>query len=180
MTAITVPTAALILDRTTRTIWRRIADGSLPTITEDDRQKIPLDAVIHEACIPIDPEDYELITGTDAGNAESQCELALLFLLRDRPHIALPLLNLAAREDYPEALYQIARCHIAGTGVARDGNAGIMWLARAASHGHSIAQEQMRVVRESGTGADLDALDALHERIQQRVVLAALESTPNR
>ncbi|CAI06125.1 hypothetical protein ebA7 [Aromatoleum aromaticum EbN1] len=180
MTAITVPTAALILDRTTRTIWRRIADGSLPAITEDDRQKIPLDAVIREACIPIDPDDYELVTGTDAGDAESQCDLALLFLLRDRPHIAMPLLNLAAKDDYPEALYQIARCHIAGKGVPRDGNAGIMWLARAASRGHSVAQEQMRVVRESGTGTDLDALDALLERIEQRVVFAALETTATR
>lgn len=179
MTPITIPTAALILGRTTRTVWRQLSDGTLrPCGTPDgDRMRVSLEQVVRNACVPIEPEDYELIIGADAGSAEAQCDLALLFLMEKKPDTAVHLLTLAAKQDYPEALYQLARCHIAGTGTAPNGDTGIMWLARAASRGHAIARASMQAVQTSGTGADLAALDAMLEDLEKRLVTRTLNDT---
>lgn len=179
MTQISIRTAALVMGRTPRTVWRRIADGALRVIGghDDDRTRVALEDVVREACVRIEADDYALIVGADAGQAEALCELALLFLTAGRPEPALHLLEQAARQYYPEALYQLARCHITGTGTSADVEAGLHWLDRAANAGHRIAGEQIAAAREAAPGADTATLDALLERIERRVVLSALNDT---
>jgi TPR repeat protein len=180
MTQISIRTAALIMGRTPRTVWRRIADGALHVIGkhgDDERTMVALEDVVREACVRIDPDDYALIAGTDAGDPDAQCELALLFLAAARPEPALQLLQQSARQHYPEAFYQIARCHIAGTGCTPDLAAGLAWLTKAANAGHRIAGEQIGPARDAAATNDPAALDALLDEIERRLVLATLRDT---
>lgn len=179
MSQISIRTAALILGRTPRTVWRRIADGALRVVGghDDDRTRVALEDVVRDACVRIDADDCALIVGADAGDAEALCDLALLFLAQGRPEPALRLLEQAARQHYPEAMYRLARCHVAGTGTPADVGAGLGWLERAASAGHRIAGEQITAAREATAGADTATLDALLERIERSVVLTALDDT---
>jgi hypothetical protein len=179
MTQISIRTAALIMGRTSRTVWRRIADGALRVIGghDDDRTRVALEDVVREACVRIEPDDYPLIAGADAGEAEALCDLAQLFLAGGRAETALHLLEQAARQYYPEALYQLARCHVRGSGTPADVEAGLHWLERAANAGHRIAGEQIAAAREAAAGADPATLDGLLERIERRIVLSALNAT---
>lgn len=179
MVQISIRTAALLMGRTPRTVWRRVADGALQVIgrQDGDRTMIELADVVREACVRIEPEDFDVIVAADAGRADALCDLALIFLMEDKPESALQLFEQAARQHYAEAYYQLARCHIAGTGVAPDVAAGLAWLEKAAAAEHVIAGHQIGAAREAGGDADPKSLDALLERIEQRVVLAALKDT---
>lgn len=179
MVQISIRTTALLMGRTPRTVWRRVADGALQVIgrQDGDRTMIEMADVVREACVRIEPEDFDVIVAADAGRADALCDLALIFLMEDKPEPALQLFAQAARQHYAEAYYQIARCHIAGTGVAADVAAGLAWLEKAADAEHVIAGHQIAAAREAGAGADPKALDALLESIEQRVVLDTLNDT---
>jgi len=56
-------------------------------------------------------------------------------------------LELAARQDYPNAMQTLGRCYLAGDCVPKDENLGLMWIAKAAATGHAIAQAQMQALR---------------------------------
>ena len=47
--------------------------------------------------------------------------------------------------------YLLGRCHIDGNGVLQDENIGIMWLAKAAAHGHAVSQAQMQAMLDKFT-----------------------------
>lgn len=112
---------------------------------------VDLDAIKSYACIPLEEDDGPLIQGADAGNAEAQNDLALLFLANNKPRAAIYWLELAAKQDYPDAMHWLGRCHIDGNGVFKDENLGMMWLAKAAANGHSISQAQMQAMLGSFT-----------------------------
>ena len=188
MPRISLNTATALTGISKRTLWRRIADGLLRTMDPEkrgERAQLDLDEVLPMACIPLASDDIALVVAADAGEAEAQCDLALLFLKAGRPTGALYWLELAAAQSYPEAMYWLGRCHVSGGGVPRDENIGISWLARAASHGHVIAREQMQALQgrngqavaplASGGGG----LDGLLEAIEKRVVADALRETAN-
>ena len=94
-------------------------------------------------CVPVDPEDHALLIQADAGDAAAQNDLAQLFLDRDRADIALHWLELAVEQDHADAMHNLAKLYIKGSGVAKDETKGLMWLARAAAYGHPIAQQQV-------------------------------------
>lgn len=178
MTPISIRTAALIMGRTQRTIWRRIAEKALhPCGGQGNKTTVRLEDVIAGACIPLTDDDIDVIVRADRGEPDAQTDLALLFLAAGHPAQAIELLDLASARNYPEALYHLARVHINGTAGRADANTGLMWLARAAGAGHAIAIEQMKEVHRHGIGADLRALDDLLEHIDQRVVMDALRET---
>ena len=141
-----------LTDRSERTLWRWIADGTLIRATEDkadqDKSMVQLDSVKPHLCIPVEPDDFDLIVKADAGDAESQNDLALLFLANGKPKNAIYWLSLAAEQDYADAMHWLARCHLDGNGVPQDDNLGMMWLAKSAAHGHPISQGQMQAIRE--------------------------------
>lgn len=153
MKAISIATVATLIDQSERTLRRRIADGALSRVVEDggNRTMIPFDAICNQIVIPMEAEDFELISCADAGNAEAQNNLALLFLSNGKPEIAIYWLELAAKQDHTDAMHWLGRCHIEGTGVPKDEDLGIMWLAKAAAHGHVISKEQIQIMKERFT-----------------------------
>ena len=51
-------------------------------------------------------------------------------------------------------MHWLARCYLDGNGVAPDEYLGLMWLSRAAAHGHLISQGQLQAMRDRFTAAD--------------------------
>lgn len=117
---------------------------------------VELNAIKSNACVPLEEDDGPLIQDADTGNAEAQNDLALLFLANNKPRAAIYWLELAAKQDYPDAMHWLGRCHIDGNGVLQDENLGMMWLSKAAAHGHSISQAQMQTMLKKFTEAAKD------------------------
>ncbi len=107
---------------------------------------VDLEAIKPHACIPLEEDDGALIHDADMGNAEAQNDLALLFLANNKPRAAIYWLELATKQEYPDAMHWLGRCHIDGNGVLQDQNLGMMWVAKAAAHGHAISQAQMQAM----------------------------------
>jgi hypothetical protein len=148
-TMISVGTAVTLTDLSRRTLWRRIGGGLLPRGKDDERGRAMLEmkTILPFVVLPpLDPSDLEVIEKADAGEAEAQNDVAMLLLGAGRHRSAVYWLDRAARQDYPEAMSLLARCYIEGTGVDKDENLGIMWLAKAAASGHHIAREQMAAI----------------------------------
>lgn len=97
-------------------------------------------------CVAVSPQDYALFIDADGGDAEAQNDLAQLFLEADRPDIALHWLQLAVEQQHADAMHSLAKLHIKGIGVSNDESTGLMWLAKAASFGHTIAGQQLRAL----------------------------------
>jgi hypothetical protein len=152
---ISIQSAVTLTGRSERTLWRWIADGTLIRATEDapnGKTMVYLASIRPHISIPMESEDFDLIVRADKGNAEAQNDLGLLFLSNGQPEKALYWLNLAAEQNYADAMHWLGRCYIDGTGVARDDNLGTMWLSKAAAYGHMISQAQMQTMRESLVG----------------------------
>lgn len=47
-------------------------------------------------------------------------------------------------------MQNLAMLYIKGKGVEKDQNTGLMWLAKAAAHGHAIAKQQMDALVPQG------------------------------
>jgi len=153
---ISIATAITLTEWSRRTLWRRISDGSLARVDDNDasdKTRIPLEAIKPHICIPLDQQDFDLIRDADAGHAEAQTDLALIFLSNAKPEGAVYWLELAAKQDYADAMHWLSRCYLDGTGVPKDENLGLMWLAKAASRGHVISQGQMQAMRDKFTEA---------------------------
>jgi TPR repeat protein len=144
---ISIASAITLTEWSESTFRRRISDGALTRHIEpgpSGRAMVDLDAIKNYTCIPLEDEDSALIKDADTGNAEAQNDLALLFLANSKLRAAIYWLELAAKQDYPDAMHWLGRCHIDGNGVLQDENLGMMWLAKAAAHGHAISQAQMQ------------------------------------
>lgn len=124
------------------------------------------------------PEDCDLIVRADHGEPEAQCDLALLFITQSQPAEAARWLGQAASKLYPEAMYQLGRCYIEGSGVVADEKAGIEWMARAAGFGH-IAARQINNYLEDPSRPTLPpvALAAELDAIERRLVIRILNQT---
>ena len=143
--AISLDTAALITDVRKRTLWRRLDDGQISRQENDSRGRamLTLADLVPMLCVPIEPEDYELLADADAGNADAQNDLAQLFLDANRSDIATHWIQLAVDKEHPDAIHNLAMLYIKGIGVGRDRTKGLMWLAKAATLGHPIAKQQI-------------------------------------
>jgi TPR repeat protein len=95
-------------------------------------------------CIPMDAVDHAMVLSADAGEAAAQCDVGQLFSNAGKHDIALYWIRKAAEQEYPDAMQWLGRCYLSGDGIAKDDNLGIMWIAKAAAFGHSIAREQMK------------------------------------
>lgn len=149
MQLISIASAITLTEWSESTFRRRIADGSLTRHFEpgpSGRAMVDLNAIKSQACIPVEEDDGLLILDADTGNAEAQNDLALLFLANNKPRAAIYWLELAAKQDYPDAMHWLGRCHIDGNGVLQDDNLGMMWLSKAAAHGHVVSQAQMQTM----------------------------------
>lgn len=95
-------------------------------------------------CISMGEMDLAMVLRADAGEAVAQSDIGQLFSNAGKPEIALYWIRKAAEQNYPDAMQWLGRCYLSGEGVDRDENIGIMWIAKAAAHGHAIALEQMQ------------------------------------
>lgn len=142
---ISIDTAIILTGISKRTLWRRLAEGVIARQGNDERGRtmIALTELVSLLLVQVEPEDYDLLVDADAGDADAQNDLAQLFLDADRPDIALHWLKLAVDQDHPDAMHNLSSLHIKGIGLPKDEASGLMWLAKAATLGHQLAQAQI-------------------------------------
>jgi uncharacterized protein len=73
--------------------------------------------------------------------------LGVLLLENDKPQRAIYWLELAAKQDFSDAMHLLGTCYLKGNGLAKDYNLALMWIAKAASLGHPIAVAQIQSIR---------------------------------
>lgn len=152
---INLATASSLTGWSKRTLWRRISDGTVKRsdnedVLDDKKAKVQLDTIKPHICVPVEPSDFNLIERADAGCAEAQTDLSLLFLAHGKPESAVYWLELAAKQNYASAMHLLGRCYTDGNGLQRDENVGIMWIAKAATVGHVISHGLMQAVLDRG------------------------------
>lgn len=149
MQTISIQAVVTLTEWSLRTIRRRIADGTLRCVNNEDEIKtmISFDSIKNDSCIPLNHDDIELIMNADTGDAEAQNDLAVLFLEHHKPQSALYWLELATKQGFADAMHLLGTCYLKGHGVAKDNNLAIMWIAKAASLGHPIALAQIKSIR---------------------------------
>jgi len=130
-----------------RTVWRRFAGHIVKTEHSDGRSMIPFEVIQPHLCIPVEPEDIPVLEQADAGDPEAQNEVALLFLSNQKPEGAIYWLELASKHQHADSMNLLGTCHLEGTGVPKNENLGIAWIAKAAANGHVISQLQMDFIR---------------------------------
>lgn len=180
-TFISLHTAVCITGLSKRTLWRRIADKTLrsdPGAGPGDQARVAVDDVFALSRFPLTADERDLVVAADSGTAESQCDLALFFLLKNLDQEAVYWLNKAARQDHLEAMYWLGRCAIAGRGLDADERVGMEWIGKAASHGHPIARRMMQFLYDQSRPAmEPSQLDAALENIERSMVLQVLNSS---
>ncbi len=143
MTLISLNTAAQLMGVSKRTLWRRIAAGSLSVSRSTDSQGRTLLSLADIAGdIGLPPEGLEreviaTIQHADAGLARDQLELALIYLEAGQKDKALSWLQLAANQGDSEAMLFLGETQLQGKGA--DSQAGLNWIRRAAIAGHPLA-----------------------------------------
>ena len=152
MPNVSLQTATLLTGLSRRTLSRRITNGTLKSAQASKKDQynitmISLDSIKNDIGIPLNPDDIELIKAADAGKPEAQNDLGVLFLENNKPQSAICWLELAAKQDFVNAMHLLGNCYLKGNGLAKDNNLAIMWIAKAASLGHPIAIAQIRSIR---------------------------------
>jgi hypothetical protein len=147
MTTISIDAASVITGLSKRTWYRRVEEGVVARSGAGSRIMIPISEVVPLIGVEMSPEDLDMLAAADAGNAEAQDDMGQLFLASGKLEAAIYWLEQAARQGYPNAMQCLGRCYLAGEGVPKDENLAIMWIAKAAAHGHVIAQGQMQALR---------------------------------
>ena len=150
MTLISLNTAALLMGVSKRTLWRRIAAGSLPVSRATDTQGrtlLALDDIAGDIGLPpagLEEEVIATIEHADAGLAREQLELALIYLEAGQTDKALSWLQLSANQGDSEAMLFLGETQLQGKGA--DSRAGLNWIRRAAIAGHPLALEVMEAL----------------------------------
>lgn len=150
MQHVSLQAATTLTEWSERTIRRRLADGSLKCAADNGtyyKTMICFDSIKHDLCVALDPDDIKLIENADSGDASAQNDLALLFLENNKLKSAVYWLELAAKQQVADAMHLLGRCYLEGKGLAKDDNLAMMWIAKAASLGHSIALAQIQSLR---------------------------------
>ena len=150
MQHVSLQAATTLTEWSERTIRRRLADGSLKCAADNGahyKTMICFDSIKPDLCIALDPDDIKLLKAADGGDAKAQNDLALLFLEHNKQKSAVYWLELAAKQNFTDAMHLLGCCYLEGNGLPKDDNLAIMWIAKAASLGHSIAQAQIQSMR---------------------------------
>ncbi|MDZ4315140.1 MAG: hypothetical protein U0989_10285, partial [Azonexus sp.] len=88
-------------------------------------------------------EDCALLAKADQGDSEAQTAIGQHFFLARRYSAAVFWFQLAAAQGDADAMQCLGQCYASGSGVAKDDNLALMWIAKAAAQGHVIACRQM-------------------------------------
>jgi TPR repeat protein len=93
--------------------------------------------------VPMNAENHKSLFLADTGSADAQNTIGQFFLHAGKHKAAFYWLQQASKQDNPDAMQWLGDCYIDGKGVEKNDYLGLMWIAKAASLGHVIAQEQM-------------------------------------
>ena len=150
---ISIDTAAAITATSKRTLWRRLSAGQLHRQGTDERGRamVALEDILPKICIktPITTELVKLISQADQGNSDAQSTLGIVFLEHSKAEIATYWFQLAAQQQHADAMHLLSELYYQGKAVERCETSAMMWLAKAANLGHSIARAQMRAITGS-------------------------------
>lgn len=145
MTAmISIDAVSVITERSKRTWQRRLANG-VYRVLEDirGRSMLRLEDIHPFICVPLSESDINALVLADSGSAASQCDIGQVFDLLGKHEIAIYWWMQAAEQGNAEAMQCLGSAHAEGRGVPVDENLALMWIARAAAQGHSIARAQI-------------------------------------
>ncbi len=154
---ISLNTAAVLTGRSVRTWQRRIEEGLVPRLGDErGRALVAWDAVRPALALRLDEAEVELLVRADQGDARPRPRWARCSRWRPcatprqpRPPgrgSAMPRCTLtrAAEQGEADAMHWLGLLHAAGLGEPGDGKAlALMWIAKAAAHGHAIAARQL-------------------------------------
>ncbi len=149
MQHISLQAAITLTEWSERTIRRRLADGSLLSAAshkETYKNLISFASVSQHFCISLTAEDVDILYDAENGDAAAQTDLAVLFLEHDKPKSALYWLEAAAKQNHADAIHLLGCCYLQGQGVSQDDNNAIMWIAKAAAYGHTLALAQIQSI----------------------------------
>ena len=149
MQHLSLQAAITLTEWSERTIRRRLADGSLISAAQQRdsyKNQICYESIRQYFCIPLAEADLAILADADNGDAAAQTDFAVLFLEHDKPKSALYWLEAAAKQNHADAIHLLGSCYLQGKGVSRDNNSAIMWIAKAASYGHQLAQAQIQSI----------------------------------
>ena len=144
--SISLQAAMTLTEWSERTIRRRVADGRLQCVSDNtasNKTLIYLKSIEADLCIPLPVDDIDLLKAADAGDATAQTDLALLFLGHGKTKSAVYWLELAAKQNYPDAMHCLGCCYLH---AVKEEALALMWIAKAASLGHRVAQAQIEAL----------------------------------
>jgi len=143
---ISIEAAIVMTQRSRSTWWRRISKGDITRVADDARGRAMLlwAEVVAQISIPMESVDINVVLRADAGEAAAQSDIGQFFYSAGKHKIALYWLQQAVQQDDSDAMQWLGRCYVSGDGVAKDDNLGLMWIAKAAAHGHIIANAQIK------------------------------------
>ena len=170
--AISLDAVIAMSGRSRRTWWRRMEDGRVTKLPADARGRTLLAFEDVRGAIGLDftEDDVATLARADGGDAQAQAEVGALFavaavqaLVPASPaqsaaaaakktacaEAALYWLVQAAEQNQADAMQWLAVLYAAGYGEESAQNAqhlAVMWLAKAAAHGHAIATQQMQAL----------------------------------
>ena len=170
--AISLDAVIAMSGRSRRTWWRRIEEGRVTKLPADARGRtlLDFDGVRAEIDLDLSPEDVAAMVRADGGDAVAQAEVGALFAVA-AVHVpqegaaapsaaavakkaasaaaAMYWLEQAAEQDQADAMQWLAVLYAAGYGEVAGQDPqhlAVMWLAKAAAHGHVIAAQQMQAL----------------------------------
>lgn len=171
--SISLHTAAILTGRSVRTWQRRIEEGLVPRLGDGVRALVPFEAVQQsmegvpgEAANAWSAQDVQTLVRADQGEALAQAQMGSQFALlalrgaapatppapgHDAGRIAHYFLERAAEQAQADAMHWLGLLYAAGLGPAGDASdadannnaMALMWIAKAAAHGHAIARQQL-------------------------------------
>lgn len=128
-----------------RTLWRRIASGTIRKLPEDSRGRAMLsfaDAVVLMDT-PMDDDHRKMLLSADDGDAEAQVDMGAMLHIAGAFDASVYWFKQAASQQNADAMQWLGRCYASGIGVSQNTYLAIKWLAQSAALGHLIAQHQL-------------------------------------
>ena len=170
---ISLSTAAVLTGRSMRTWQRRIEEGQVPRLGDGRSAQVPFAAVRPELAVDLTDEDVPVLVRADQGDAAAQADVGALFALaaldaaktQAGPRLAslarggggimpaLHFLTQAADQGEADAMHWLGLLHAAGLCEGDADAMALMWIAKAAAHGHVIAQRQLAGLMPGGASA---------------------------
>jgi TPR repeat protein len=155
---ISLEAAVALTELSRRTLWRRIAEGALHKIEAGEGAKgakdkaththLVLSEVLELAGLVLDDERLTQLKMADHGDPAAQLEIGQYFYSIGRQALAVYWFHLASIRKDADAMHCLGQCYAMGTGIEKNEELAIMWIAKAAAQGHVIAQKQMQGLRK--------------------------------